>query len=301
MHVALLQGGLSSEREVSLSTGRGVEEALNALEHRVSVIDVGRDIAQELESIKPDIAFNALHGTYGEDGCVQGVLEFLQIPYTHSGVRASAVAMHKPTAKLLFQSVGVRCVEGKVASREEVLAGGVMATPYVIKPLAEGSSVGVYLVNNEEKLASINLPDHATFLVEKFIAGREVSVAVLEGKSLGVVEICPHDGWYDYANKYTAGNTDYLVPAPIEKEVMDEVMAMSESAFSVMECRGVARTDIRIDEDGKAFMLEINTHPGMTPTSLVPKIAEYAGISFELLVKKLIESARCEYGESAAL
>lgn len=297
MHVAVLKGGLSSEREVSLDTGAAVAQALKSLGYKVTEIDVGRDVSSALKKAKADVVFNALHGTYGEDGCIQGVLEFMQIPYTHSGVLASAVAMHKPTAKLLFDEVGVKCAAGKVFSRKEVLSDDVMERPYVMKPVNNGSSVGVLVVMEGDKIneETDNFPDTEEILVEKYISGRELSVAVLDGEPLGVVEIRPKKGFYDYRNKYTKGMTDYLVPAPVNKDIYDKAMEISKKSDNVLGCRGVSRADIRYSEtDGELYMLEVNTHPGMTSTSLVPKIAAHAGISFEQLVDRLVKTARCD-------
>ncbi len=277
-------------------SGAAVAKALDELGYSYTEVDVGYDVAGVLAKLKPDIAFNALHGTYGEDGCIQGLLEFLRIPYTHSGVRASAVAMHKPTAKIMFESAGISCAPGKVVSREEVLAGDVMERPYVVKPSEEGSSVGVTIVTGDNfHFTKENLPEHNELLVEKYIEGRELSVAVADGKALGVVEISPKEGFYDYRNKYTSGNTEYLLPAPVEKAIYDKAMEYTEKAHNILQCRGISRADLRYDEkNGRLYMLEINTHPGFTPTSLVPKIAEYAGTTFNELVDMLVKSAKCD-------
>lgn len=293
-HVAVLKGGLSSEREVSLSSAKGVSEALRELGYMVTEIDVGNDVSAQLANVRPDVAFNALHGTYGEDGCIQGVLEFLKIPYTHSGVMASAIAMHKPTAKILFEAAGIKCAPGGVFSRKEVLAGDVIKRPYVIKPLNDGSSVGVLIVMKGDKISARtkNFPKSDELLVEKFIPGRELTVGVLDGKAMGVIEIRPKAGFYDYRNKYTSGMTEYLVPAPVDKKTYNKAMKIAEEAHNIIGCRGVSRTDIRLSEDdGELYVLEINTHPGMTPTSLVPKLAKHKGISFAKLVDHLVKTA----------
>ncbi len=291
-HIAVLKGGLSSEREISLSTGAGVSRALVELGYKVSEVDVGYDVAEQLAKLKPDAAFNALHGTYGEDGCIQGVLEFLRIPYTHSGVRASAVAMHKPTAKLLFEAAGIRCAPGKVLDRSEIGKAEPLPRPFVIKPVDEGSSVGVIIMREgDNRVLDVNSPDFPKarkFLAEQYIGGRELTVGVLDGEALGVIEVKPNEGFYDYKNKYTAGRTEYLVPPPEDKAICERAMAMTVKAYELLECRGVARADIRCNEKEELFMLEINTHPGMTPTSLVPKLAKNKGISFNKLVEKLI-------------
>jgi len=288
MHVAVLKGGLSSEREVSLSSAKGVAEALNSLGHKVTEVDVGFDVSEVLLKLKPDVVFNALHGTYGEDGCIQGVLEFLQIPYTHSGVMASAAAMHKPTAKILFEAVGIKCPEGDIFSREDILSGDVMPRPYVIKPIGDGSSVGVIIVREDTEFVEDDLTDCNNFLVEKFIDGKELTVGVLNSKAMGVIEIVPKAGFYDYKNKYTAGMTDYLLPAPIDKDMYDMAMDWGERADKVLCCRGISRSDFILSDSGELIMLETNTHPGLTPTSLVPKLAESTGMSFENLIDSLL-------------
>ena len=296
-HVAVLLGGLSSEREVSLRSGAAASKALKKLGYKVSEIDVGRDLAEKLKKIKPDLVFNALHGTYGEDGCVQGLLELLQIPYTHSGVLASAMAMDKPTAKVIFESVGIRCAPGKIMTKKEIISKNPFKPNYVIKPPADGSSVGVIVINKDNKLNPKDLKND-TYLVEKFIAGTELSVAVMDGKALGAIEIRPKKGFYDYKNKYTSGMTEYILPAEVSKSIVKQAMDMSEKAHRVLGCRGISRSDIRYNNtkggDGKLYMLELNTHPGMTELSLVPKIANYVGISFEDIIDNLVKSACCD-------
>jgi len=294
-HVAVLKGGLSAERDVSLSSAEGVSNALRNFGYKVTEIDVDCNISAKLCELKPDVVFNALHGTYGEDGCIQGVLEFLKIPYTHSGVLSSAVAMDKPMAKILFESVGITCPKGAVYSREEIIERDVMKRPYVVKPAAEGSSVGVVLVCEDfsGNLAGI-LSDDDEFLVEEFIDGRELTVGVLDGKPMGAIEINPHQGFYDYENKYTSGMTDYMIPAPVSDGVYKQSLDLAKRAHRILECRGVSRSDFRLSEDGELYMLELNTHPGMTPTSLVPKLAEHVGVSFEELVDKLVKLAQLD-------
>jgi D-alanine-D-alanine ligase len=300
-HVAVLLGGWSAEREVSLVSGAAVVEALQDKGYQVSAIDVGRTIATTLADLKPDVCFNALHGRYGEDGCIQGVLETLGIPYTHSGVMASAMAMDKPLAKKLYETVGLPCVEGGVFHRDKVLAGDVMAAPYVIKPLNEGSSVGVKIVTGDEN----ELPFQSEawhygeeVLVERYIPGREVQVAVLDDKAIGAIEIRPTKQFYDYEAKYSDGFAEHLMPAPIAKSAYDDVMQMAEEAHKVLGCRGVTRTDFRYDdtagEPGKLFILETNTQPGMTPLSLTPEIAAHSGMDFGQLVDWLVKDASCQ-------
>jgi len=295
-HIALLKGGLSAERDVSLSTAKSVSEALTNLGYKVSEVDVGWDVQSILSEIKPDIVFNALHGTYGEDGCIQGILEFLRIPYTHSGVLSSSVAMHKPTAKILFESVGIKCAKGGVYTRDEVLAGDVMDRPYVIKPVDEGSSVGVLIVFDGDELNSENIPDGNEFLIEEFIEGKELTSAVLGDVSLGVIEIVPKMGFYDYRNKYTQNMTEYVIPAQIDKNIYDKVKEYTLKAHNILKCNSLSRSDFRLSNDGEIYILEINTHPGMTSTSLVPKLAKDFGISFEELIENIVNSAKLNNG-----
>jgi D-alanine-D-alanine ligase len=298
-HVALLVGGLSSEREVSFSSGRGIEQSLKELGHKVTVVDVGRDIAQVLAKAKPDVAFNALHGTYGEDGCIQGVLEMLGIPYTHSGVMSSAIAMNKEMTKRIVQNVGINCAVGQVVSHKDIANGKIpFAKPYVIKPVAEGSSVGIYIIKEGDNYlpSMAELAKFKDLIVEKYIPGKELSVAVNDDGALGVIELRPKAGFYTYENKYTDGKTEHLMPAPIDKKVYNAAMDMAYTAHKALKCRGISRTDIRYDEDGdgKLYFLETNTHPGMTPLSLVPEIAAHKGISYTQLVEYLLEKAKCD-------
>ena len=298
-HVAVLMGGWSSEREVSLVTGRDCAKALRDVGYRVTEVDVGRDVAQVLTKLKPDVAFNALHGTWGEDGCVQGLLEVLDIPYTHSGVRASAVAMHKAMAKDVFARAGIRCPEGQVMPTEAINAADPYERPYIVKPISEGSTCGVRIVkagDNEPPVGTDwRYGDDA--LTEVFISGRELSCAVMDGRALGVVEIRPNSGFYDYEAKYTEGKTEHVMPAPIDQRVYDEAMQMSALAHDVLGCRGVSRADLRYDdtagEPGTLYLLEVNTQPGMTPLSLVPEIAAHQGMDFGALVGWMVEDATC--------
>lgn len=308
-HIVVLKGGWSAEREVSLRSGAACAKALRNCGYQVTELDMQPDIAQQLAEIKPDVVFNALHGRIGEDGCVQGLLNIMNIPYTHSGVLASSLAMDKPMAKRIFAAEGIRVPAGKTLTLEQLLEGEPMKRPYVVKPACEGSSVGVHivlendnrpmseLVGDERKSpATIHQPP-ATYLVEEYIAGREVTVAVLNDKPLGVVEVRPLSGFYDYENKYTDGKTTHLCPAPLPQDKYDEVMELGLRAHRAVGCRGLSRSDFRFDEgrDGGAFfILEINTQPGMTALSLSPEIAAHAGISFEQLVDSLIKEARCD-------
>lgn len=304
-HVAVLKGGMSKEREVSLSTGKGVTKALKSLGYKVTEIDVGHDIANKLSEVKPDIAFIALHGTYGEDGCIQGLLEIMQIPYTHSGVTASAIAMNKPLAKIIMKEAGIPSPKGKVftakkladLSRNKKLP---MKKPFVMKPLNDGSSVGVMIVKNQDKFnfseKDWNFGNEV--LVEEFIAGRELSVAVTDDKVFAIIEIAPKVGFYDYKAKYTIGKADHIIPAPIHKKAYAKIQEYALAAHKALGCKGVSRLDIRYDdtkgEPGKIYVLEVNTHPGMTPLSLTPEMAAHAGISYEELVDYLVKKAGLE-------
>jgi D-alanine-D-alanine ligase len=298
-HVAVLMGGWSSEREVSLVTGRECSRALKAAGFKVSEIDVGRNIAHVLTQTKPDVCFNALHGRFGEDGRIQGLLDILGIPYTHSGVMASAIAMNKVRTKEVCAAIGIPLAEHRVADRASAFAGRAMDAPYVIKPISEGSSIGVRIVRQGDNLA----PDEdwrygEEVLVERYIAGRELTVAVMGDKPLTVTEIRPRTGFYDYTNKYTDGKADHLLPAPIPQSIFDQAMAVALQAHRTLGCRGVSRSDFRYDDTGVApgrlIFLEINTQPGMTPLSLVPEQAAFLGISFTDLVTWMVEEARCD-------
>lgn len=298
MHVAVLMGGMSAEREVSLTSGKAVEKALLELGHAVTAIDVSARVVEDLVRIKPDVVFNALHGRYGEDGCIQGLLEILKIPYTHSGVLASAVAMDKPMAKVVFANAGIRIAKGVVAHKDEVIGKDVMPRPYVVKPANEGSSVGVKLLFEKDNFffTKETWPYGETVLVEQYIPGRELTCAVLDDVALGVTEITTKSGFYDYENKYTAGGSFHVCPAQIPKAIYDEVMAMALKAHQALGCRSLSRSDFRWDEkgDGKIYILETNTQPGMTPVSLSPELAAYAGMDFKTLVDRILKTARLD-------
>ena len=295
--VAVLMGGWSSEREVSLVSGAAVAKALGEAGYDARTIDVARDPADLLARLtpRPDVVFNALHGRWGEDGTIQGLLDLLAIPYTHSGLLASALAMHKPTAKLVFERAGIPVAEHVVTGREAIAAGDPMPRPYVIKPLNEGSSVGVRIVRNGDNLCSLGAD--WTFgdavMVERFIPGREFTVAVMGDRPLAVTEITTDRGFYDYDAKYAPGGSRHVIPAQLEPAVYDEAMALAGRAHRALGCRGVSRADLRYD-GRQLYMLEINTQPGMTPTSLVPEQAAYAGISFPDLVTWMVENAECD-------
>ena len=301
-HIVVLKGGWSAEREVSLKSGAACAKALRECGYRVTELDMGRDVAQKLAEIKSDVVFNALHGNYGEDGCVQGLLELMGIPYTHSGVLASAVAMDKPMAKRVFEAAGLQCPQGVTLTMGELLTGGdPMPRPFVVKPASEGSSVGVYIVTQEDNRPLSVILDKEKellrlFLVEQYIPGRELTVAVLDDKPLGVTEIKPHNGFFDYTNKYTDGKTEHLCPAPLPPDEYQKVMEMAVVAHKALGCRGLSRADFRYDDTtpskGNFYLLEVNTQPGMTALSLSPEQAAYAGISFGELVKRLVEGAK---------
>ncbi|WP_375173752.1 D-alanine--D-alanine ligase [Pseudooceanicola sp.] len=294
-------GGPSAEREVSLSTGRECAAALRGEGYEVIEVDAGPDLAARLSEISPDVVFNALHGPYGEDGCVQGMLEWLKIPYTHSGVLASALAMDKEKTKEIYRAEGLPVVDSKLVAREEAAARHVMAPPYVVKPYNEGSSVGVYIVNegaNTPPLLSADMPD--VVMVEAFVPGRELTTSVMglgqgDPGALCVTDILT-DGWYDYEAKYAAGGSRHVCPADIPEEITQACLDYATRAHRVLGCRGVSRTDFRWDEarglDG-LILLETNTQPGMTPTSLTPEQAQACGMSFGQLCRWLVEDASC--------
>ena len=302
-HVALLCGGLSAEREVSLVSGRDCAAALREAGYKVTEIDVGDDVVERLKETGADVVFNALHGQWGEDGCIQGMLEVLKIPYTHSGVLASSVAMDKERAKVHFEKVGITCAKGIVADRKEAAASHLMEPPYVIKPVNQGSSVGVFLVREGDNRPPQAMEDPKSMIgdevmVERFVDGRELTVAVMDGKALSVTEIDPKASFYDYESKYADGGSLHILPAELPGEIFEAACRQAEAAFNVLGCRGVARADFRYDdtvnEPGELVMLEINTQPGMTPTSLVPEQAAYQGITFPQLVAWMVEDASCQ-------
>ena len=296
-HVALLYGGLSAEREVSLSSGRECGAALERLGAKVTYVDAGRDLAQVLSALKPDVCFNALHGEWGEDGCVQGVLETLKVPYTHSGVLASALAMDKAKAKAVMAAAGVAVPGGGLFNRHVAAADHVMAPPYVIKPNAEGSSVGVFIVREganrpPQELVSPQWTFGEEVMIEPYIRGRELAVAVMDGKALSVTDIIPQTEFYDYEAKYAEGGSVHVVPADIPKHAFEKALELSELAHAALGCRGVTRSDLRYDDINDILvLLEVNTQPGMTPTSLAPEQAAHKGVDFDRLVLWITEDA----------
>ncbi|WP_231125765.1 D-alanine--D-alanine ligase [Roseovarius gahaiensis] len=289
-------GGPSAEREVSLSTGRECAAALREAGYTVTEVDAGHDLAARLSDVAPDVVFNALHGRWGEDGCVQGLLEWMQIPYTHSGVLSSALAMDKQKTKDVFRSAGLPVVDSVLAPRDEVRARHVIAPPYVVKPNNEGSSVGVYLVHDAADAPpalSDDMPDMV--MVEAFAPGRELTASVMGDRALTVTDILT-DGWYDYDAKYSEGGSRHVVPADVPTEIFDACMDYALRAHRILGCRGLSRTDFRWDEarglDG-LIILETNTQPGMTPTSLSPEQAQAVGVSFPDLCRWMVEDASC--------
>lgn len=300
-HVAVLMGGWSAERPVSLDTGKGCADALEEAGYRVTRVDVARDIAKVLAELKPDVAFNALHGPFGEDGTIQGVLEILDIPYTHSGVLASALAMDKERAKVVAAAAGIPVAEHRIVSRFAAAKEHPLPPPYVVKPIAEGSSFGVMIVAADQPHPpqSLGRDDWAfgdEVMAERFVPGRELTCAVQGDEPLGVTEIVPvGHGFYDYDAKYAEGGSKHLCPAPIKPFVYQNIRTLALEAHRAIGCRGVSRSDFRYDEDGtgEVIWLEVNTQPGMTRTSLVPELAAHAGQSFPELVAWMVEDASC--------
>lgn len=295
--VAVLKGGWSAEREVSLVSGAECAKALRHAGYEVTEIDAGPDLAAALEAAAPDVVFNALHGRGGEDGCVQGLLEVMRLPYTHSGVLASALAMDKIRAKEVFAAAGVPVAEGRLASRAEVEDGHPMAPPYVVKPYNEGSSVGVYIVHEQANgPAKLDAAAPDVLMVEAYAPGREMTVAVMGDRALAVTDIVSTTGWYDYSAKYSPGGSRHILPAAIPDDVAEACLAHALACHRALGCRGVSRTDIRWDEakgvDG-LIVLEVNTQPGMTPTSLIPEQAAHFGIDFPALCRWMVEDASC--------
>ncbi|HEX3699266.1 MAG TPA: D-alanine--D-alanine ligase [Phenylobacterium sp.] len=301
-HVAVLLGGLSSEREVSLVSGRECALALERLGARVTRVDAGRDLAQVLARLKPDVCFNALHGAWGEDGCVQGVLETLDLPYTHSGVLASALAMDKAKSKAVLAAAGVAVPGGGLFNRFAAAREHVMAPPYVVKPNAEGSSVGVFLVfeganSPPQDIVAPTWTYGEEVMIEPYVAGKELAVGVMDGKAMTVTDIIPRSGFYDYEAKYEAGGSRHVVPAPIPPHAFEKAMKLSEMAHAALGCRGVTRADLRYDDVKDILvLLEVNTQPGMTPTSLVPEQAAQQGVDFDRLVLWITEDAYARGG-----
>lgn len=303
LHVAVLMGGLSPEREVSLNSGAGCADALEGQVGKVSRVDAGRDLAQVLSELQPDVAFNALHGVWGEDGCVQGILETLRIPYTHSGVLASALAMDKDKSKAVLRAAGVTVPGGGLYDRFEVARRHVIEPPYVIKPNAEGSSVGVFLVpeganSPQSEVGAVDWTYGDEVMVEPYIPGKELAVAVIGEASgpraLTVTDITPTKGFYDYEAKYAPGGSIHKLPAELPPHVFEAALRQAERAHAALGCRGVSRSDFRYDDlNDVLVLLEVNTQPGMTSTSLAPEQAAHVGIGYRDLVRWMVEDASC--------
>jgi len=303
-HVAVLMGGWSAEREVSLATGRECAAGLRSAGYRVDEVDVDRDVATRLLSLKPDVCLHLPPWRPGEDGKVQGLRNTLGPPYTHSGVTASALAMNKPQAKTIFEAYGLVCPEGMVVDSDTAPGDLPFPPPFVVKPVDEGSSVGVTIVrtgDNREKVAGDIWPHGHHVLVERFIPGRELTVAVFDGRAHCVTEITSDRGFYDYDAKYVPGGSRHILPADLPAAITRRALNWAETAYRVLGCRGVARCDFRFDDtadaadpEGDLYLLEINTQPGMTPTSLVPEQAQFIGVKFPQLVARMVEEARCD-------
>jgi len=298
-HVAVLMGGWSAEREVSLSSGKECADALEAEGFRVTRLDVDCNIAAVLTELQPDVCFNALHGKWGEDGCVQGLLEILGIPYTHSGVRASAIAMNKEATKDIVARHGVPVAQAVLVPREDAVRDHAMEPPYVAKPIAEGSSVGVVIVKGganrpPEAIQRIATDSNGQIMVERYIAGRELTCGVVRGEPTAIIDIVAagHLEFYDYEAKYAPGGSRHILPAEIPPALTETIRRHTLTAHQALGCRGVSRSDFRWDEaTGTLAFLEINTQPGMTPTSLVPELGAYAGLDFQKLLRWLVEDA----------
>jgi D-alanine-D-alanine ligase len=300
IHVAVLMGGWSAEREVSLSSGKACALALKKAGYKITSVDADRAIAQTLAKLKPDVAFNALHGKWGEDGAIQGILEVLEIPYTHSGVLASALAMNKPLAKEIFARQKIPLAPSKIVTREIAATGEVMAPPFVVKPIDEGSSVGVQIVHewrdlDRSAIAGERFDPSEPIMIERYIPGRELTCAVMGNIALGVTEIISETKFYDYEAKYAPGGSRHVVPAELDPGLYREVQQYALKAHLALGCRGVSRSDFRFDdtigEPGELVILATNTQPGMTETSLVPELAVHAGHTFEELVQWMVEDA----------
>jgi D-alanine-D-alanine ligase len=303
-HVAVLMGGWSAERPVSLNSGKGCADALETRGYKVTRLDVGRDIAAALTQLKPDVAFNALHGPSGEDGSIQGLLEILRIPYTHSGVLASALALRKDQAKTVLAAAGVPVAESVTVDRHDAARRHALTPPYVLKPVSEGSSFGVVIVKSDrshppQEVGREDWPYGDELLCERYVDGKELTCAIMGDRALGVIEIRPvSEDFYGYDAKYAKGGSLHILPAEIKPKIYLEVQSLSVKAHRALGCRGVSRADFRYDEfkgeGGELVCLEVNTQPGMTETSLVPDMAAHAGISFADLVAWMVEDASCD-------
>lgn len=303
-HVAVLMGGFSSERPVSLASGMPCADTLEAEGYRVTRIDVDRNIAAVLAELRPDVVFNALHGPFGEDGTIQGILEYLEIPYTHSGVLASALAMDKGQAKIVAAASGIPVAEARIMNRFDFGAEHPIAPPYVVKPVREGSSFGVVIVKEDQAhppqiLTSDEWRYGDLVMVERYVYGRELTCGVMGDKALGVTEVLPQGlAFYNYESKYAPGGSKHVIPAQISPNIYQKVQSLALKAHQALGCRGVSRSDFRFDdrfsEEGELIWLELNNQPGMTPTSLVPEMALHAGLSFGEFLRWMVEDASCQ-------
>ncbi|MBN8849181.1 MULTISPECIES: D-alanine--D-alanine ligase [unclassified Sphingomonas] len=310
LHIVVLMGGWSAEREVSLSSGAGIAEALESLGHRVTRIDMQRDVAARLAEARPDVVFNALHGSPGEDGTVQGMMDLLGLTYTHSGLATSVIAIDKVLTKNQLVPHGIPMPGGRIVKSAELFAGDPLARPYVLKPVNEGSSVGIAIVTADGNYGSpigrdVQGPwqEFEELLAEPYVRGRELTTAVLEGadgpRALGVTELRPKSGFYDYDAKYTDGMTEHLFPAPVPDEIAETCMSIALEAHRLLGCKGCSRADFRWDDERGVdglFLLEVNTQPGMTPLSLVPEQARHTGMSYAELVQAIVDAALREGG-----
>ncbi len=294
--VLVVKGGFSAERDVSLVSGQGIADALRTEGYEIKEYDLQNvsDFLDVLRSFQPDVVFNALHGNWGEDGEIQGLLDMLQIPYTHSGLKASAVGMDKQLTKLVCHSLGIKTPNGeKTTYRDFKSVGTKVAMPYVIKPVCDGSSVGVYIIRTADDLKTIKFDDKAEILIEEYIDGKELTVSVLQGKALTITEMRPRQGFYDYHAKYTDGATDHIIPAEVPESAFNDALRSAEKLHRALDCKTVSRCDFRYNEKDGMVLLEINTAPGMTPLSLVPEQYKYCGGSYSKLCKILVEEASC--------
>ena len=300
LHVAVLMGGWANERPVSLMSGEGVAAALESRGHRVTRIDMDREVALRLHETAPDVVFNALHGRFGEDGAIQGVLDWMGLPYTHSGVRASALAMDKEAAKAVFAAAGLPVARGRVVAVDELEAADPMPLPYVVKPVNEGSSVGVEILHagsNRRAEVARNWRFGRTAMVEEYVPGRELTVGVMGDRALCVTEIASDAAFYDYEAKYAEGGSRHRIPAAVHPRAYARAMDVALAAHRALGCRGASRADLRYDdtagEPGRLVLLEVNTQPGLTPTSLLPEQAAHLGIPFARLCAWMVENATC--------
>lgn len=293
-HVVVLAGGMSNEREISIKSGKRVVSSLLDLGYKVTSVDVGLDIALVISKLKADLIFNCLHGTFGEDGCISGLLNIMRIPYTHSGVMSSALSFNKVMTKQICKMHNINTPDFIIVNKYDKVEQDPIARPYVIKPIREGSSIGVNVILQEDSFSfsNYNFAYGDKVIVEKYVKGRELQVAVLNGKALGILEIQLLDRRFlDYESKYKKGLVKHLIPAPLIQNIYNNILDTAEKVFNILECKGIARVEFILDEKGDLFILEVNTHPGLTPLSIYPKITEHYSISFRDLCAHLVDSA----------